>query len=173
MVEAGKIKWALFDLAVYHCVYFKHPKMFSKVSVFETGKMISIGTKTLEQADHDLKHVAKILIKAKHIHPIKIETVLRNIVATVELENKLDLENIARKLSPTIYEPEQFPGVIWRPKDLNASILVFASGKLVVAGLKSMSDYRRLPNYLTEKLSPFLGQAKSLSHQTQKREKQP
>lgn len=77
---------------------------------------------------------------------------LQNIVARVDLGKAIDLEKIARTTSSTIYEPEQFPAVIWRPKAFGSAILIFSTGKLVVAGLKTFSECRSLPKFIEDNL---------------------
>ena len=37
----------LYDRATYNCAYFKDEKTRAKVSIFTTGKMISVGTKRM------------------------------------------------------------------------------------------------------------------------------
>ena len=63
-------------------------------------------------------------------------------------EEKLALEQAARKLPRSMYEPEQFPGVIHRMVDPKTVILLFASGKLVCTGGKTEKDVYRAVNYL-------------------------
>ena len=49
-----------------------------------------------------------------------------------------------------MYEPEQFPGLIHRMLDPKTVILLFASGKLVYAGLRKESEvYRAVQNLHT------------------------
>lgn len=84
--------------------------------------MISVGTKKYEQANHDLNYVETMIVQAGQIQQIKLETQLQNMIATVTLKKSLKLEDIARNLSRTIYEPEQLPGITWHPRDFNATI---------------------------------------------------
>jgi TATA-box binding protein (TBP) (component of TFIID and TFIIIB) len=59
-------------------------------------------------------------------------------VATGDIGKSIDIEKLNTKLSSVLYEPEQFPGAIYYAEELEgASVLVFASGKVVFAGLKS------------------------------------
>jgi len=116
--------------------YFKSRKMEGKVSIFSSGKMISAGTKSVNKAIQELKLVAKTLNVR-----LKTKPKIQNIVATANLGFDVDLYKIASlKKMKTIYEPDQFPGAIIRvsldEKDVVASILLFASGKLVCLGLK-------------------------------------
>jgi transcription initiation factor TFIID TATA-box-binding protein len=62
---------------------------------------------------------------------------IRNIVVTASLGSSLNLDGLALA-SNVIYEPEQFPAVILSLKEpYKASILIFASGKVVITGLKN------------------------------------
>jgi transcription initiation factor TFIID TATA-box-binding protein len=63
--------------------------------------------------------------------------VIQNIVASANLHGKVDLEAAADILDNVMYEPEQFPGLIYRMGSPKVVILVFASGKLVCTGAKS------------------------------------
>ena len=120
--------------------YFKSKDMEGKVSIFSSGKMISIGTKSVEKAIQELRLVAKTLNTG-----LKTEPKIQNIVATANLGSEVDLYKIVSlKKMKVIYEPDQFPAAIIRLLlDQNATvatILLFASGKLVCLGLKNLKD---------------------------------
>ena len=80
---------------------------------------------------------------------------IQNIVASVSLGGKIHLELAARVLPRSMYEPEQFPGLIHRMSDPKTVILLFASGKLVCTGAKKEAEVYRavhnLHNLLEEK----------------------
>ncbi|GAA5823110.1 hypothetical protein JCM11251_007490 [Rhodosporidiobolus azoricus] len=67
---------------------------------------------------------------------------LQNIVATVNLECKLDLKTIALHARNAEYNPKRFAAVIMRIREPKTTALVFASGKVVVTGAKSEDDSR-------------------------------
>ncbi|GAA5952125.1 hypothetical protein JCM3765_005203 [Sporobolomyces pararoseus] len=67
---------------------------------------------------------------------------LQNIVATVNLECKLDLKTIALHARNAEYSPKRFAAVIMRIREPKTTALVFASGKVVVTGAKSEDDSR-------------------------------
>jgi len=139
-VDLTKLVYAdgfLYDTAIYRCAYLKDKRTRAKVSIFSTGKMICIGEKKYEDAKHDLNYAMKRLVQLKLISPTKITPKLQNIVATSEIGQPIDIERLAAKLPNIIYEPEQFPGAIYYAKELEgASILIFANGKVVIAGLR-------------------------------------
>ena len=58
-------------------------------------------------------------------------------VSTANLGGKVDLETAAVDMDNLMYEPEQFPGLIYRMKEPKVVLLIFASGKMVITGAKS------------------------------------
>ncbi len=71
---------------------------------------------------------------------IKIE----NIVASASLGVKIPLEKMIKFLDGTEYEPEQFPGLVYRLKDPKAATLIFSSGKIVCTGARSIEDVKKV-----------------------------
>ena len=129
-----------YDPRIYQgkVAYFKNHETKGKVSVFNSGKLISIGTKSEKEAVHDLKYVTKLLIKANLIKSTFTSYKVRNVVALADLGRRVDLEHLVGRLKGVIYEPEQFPGVIIKLSNFERmTVLLFASGKIVIAGLKT------------------------------------
>lgn len=138
LVRLANQKQFLYDRAIYHCAYLKDKKTSAKVAIFSSGKMICIGARRLEDAKRSLAYAQKRLVDLGIIRPIKIVVRIQNIVATGDIGAPIDVERLATKLPNVIYEPEQFPGAIFHAKELQgASVLIFASGKVVFAGLKN------------------------------------
>jgi len=123
--------------------YFKSDKMQGKVSLFSSGKMISVGTRSQENVKQELVSVANQL-ETKAIAKLKSPPKIRNIVATADLGFKPDLEKIAiSRKAKAIYEPEQFPGAIIRltlSEKATATFLLFPSRKIVCVGLTDPKD---------------------------------
>ena len=69
-------------------------------------------------------------------------------VADVNLGGKINIEQTARTLPRSMYEPEHFPGLIHRVIEPKAVILVFASGKLVCTGCKEEENVYHAVNEL-------------------------
>ncbi|MDA4124068.1 MAG: TATA-box-binding protein [Thaumarchaeota archaeon] len=123
----------------------KDPK--TATLVFSSGKMVCTGAKSEELSRRAVQEVVRRLKKGGI--PIKNEAKveIQNIVASVDLGGKIDLEEAAKKLPKSMYEPEQFPGLIHRMADPKTVILIFASGKLVCTGAKREGDvYRAVTN---------------------------
>jgi len=124
----------------------KNPK--TATLIFRTGKMVCTGSKSEELAKKAVKTVVQKLRKGG----IKIKkdavVTVQNIVSSINLRGKINLEKAARTLPRSMYEPEQFPGLIHRMVDPKTVILVFASGKLVCTGAKTAKDVYRAVNNL-------------------------
>ncbi len=124
----------------------KSPK--TATLLFSTGKMVCTGAKSEDLARKAVKTVVQKLRKGK----IKIKkdatVTIQNIVASINLGGRVHLEQAARTLPRSMYEPEQFPGLIHRVLDPKTVILIFSSGKLVCTGGKTEKDVYRSVNQL-------------------------
>ena len=148
----SRVGLAIHDEAVYggRVAYFKTEEMKGKISIFASGKMISVGTKNKEDALGDLEKVRDALVNAKIIHPISIETKIQNTVATLNLRKKLELEDLS-VMQGMVFEPEQFPGgVLKLDKPHKSTVLVFSSGRLIITGLKNEHQIEQTARYLKE-----------------------
>ncbi|KAL4065294.1 TBP-domain-containing protein [Scleroderma yunnanense] len=86
---------------------------------------------------------APLTLEQQHITAVEgIVPTLQNIVATVNLDCKLDLKTIALHARNAEYNPKRFAAVIMRIRDPKTTALIFASGKMVVTGAKSEDDSR-------------------------------
>lgn len=119
----------------------KNPK--TATLLFSSGKMVCTGAKSQELAEAAVAKVVDMLRKGK----IKIKNdavvTIQNIVSSINLGGRVNLEQAARTLPRSMYEPEQFPGLIHRMLDPKTVILIFASGKLVCVGAKLEKDIHR------------------------------
>lgn len=108
--------------------------------IFRTGNLVCTGAKSEKHAVLGINNVVEQLrskkIKIKNEPDISIQ----NVVTAVNLGGKILIENAARILPRSMYEPDQFPGLIHRQLDPKSVLLLFASGKLICTGGKSSSD---------------------------------
>jgi len=112
----------------------KKPK--TATLIFSSGKMVCTGSKSESQAR---KAVLKVVDELKRDGIVILgrpEITIQNIVASCGLGGHIDLEKAVYGLKRTMYEPEQFPGLIYRMEEPKVVILIFASGKLVCTGAK-------------------------------------
>ena len=124
----------------------KSPK--TATLIFTSGKMVCTGAKSEQMSRNAVKTVVTKLrqggIKVKKDAVVTIQ----NIVASINLGGRIHLEQAARTLPRSMYEPEQFPGLIHRMLDPKTVILLFSSGKLVCTGAKKEDDVYRSVNNL-------------------------
>ena len=116
----------------------KRPK--TATLIFNSGKMVCTGAKSEKKARRAVMNVIKELKKGGIIIISKPELKIQNIVASARLGGKIDLEKAVSTLGKTMYEPEQFPGLIYRMDEPKVVILIFASGNLVCTGAKKEQD---------------------------------
>ena len=144
-----EVEWNpdLFPGAVFRL---KNPK--TATLLFSTGKMVCTGAKSEQMSRNAVKTVVTKLRKGG----IKVKkdavVTIQNIVASINLGGKIHLEQAARTLPRSMYEPEQFPGLIHRMIDPKTVILLFSSGKLVCTGAKKEEDVYRSVNNLHSSL---------------------
>jgi transcription initiation factor TFIID TATA-box-binding protein len=116
----------------------KRPK--TAILIFTTGKMVCTGAKSSKEAKRAIKKVVRELKKSGIIIIGKPKIEIVNIVASGNLGGLIDLERSAYSLGKTMYEPEQFPGLIYRVNDPKVVFLIFASGKIVCTGARKEED---------------------------------
>jgi len=128
----------------------KRPK--TAILVFRTGKMVCTGGKSEKEARKALRKTIRKMKKMGMVIHSKLHIKIVNIVASVILGGKVDLEGFYEAAGWKIggkmmYEPEQFPGIIYRMNKPKAVILIFSSGKLVCTGTtKEKEVYQAVEN---------------------------
>ena len=124
--------------------------------LFGTGKMVCVGAKSENEAKKAAKKVIKQLRKGGILMTGKPDIVVQNIVANADLGGRIDLvgfyESGRHAGGRVMYEPEQFPAVIYRMSEPKAVILIFASGKLVCTGIKKEREVNIAVNKVLRKL---------------------
>jgi len=120
--------------------------------VFNSGKMVVTGAKSTQMLIKGFKHIMRIFVRHGIIIVGKPKIQIQNIVASANLGVEIDLERAAYLLSNTMYEPEQFPGLIHRMKEPKVVLLIFSSGKMVITGAKSEEDVQKAVYSIYERL---------------------
>ena len=77
---------------------------------------------------------------------------IENVVASTGIGQELDLQSVAMDLEGADYDPEQFPGLVYRTRDPKSAALIFRSGKIVCTGAKSTDDVHESLNIVFDKL---------------------
>ena len=102
--------------------------------------MVCTGAKSENESKKAVLKVVRELKESGIIIPGKPEIKIVNMVATANLSGRIELEEATYNLGKTMYEPEQFPGLIYRMDDPKVVILIFASGKIVCTGATKEED---------------------------------
>jgi len=131
----------------------KRPK--TATLIFSSGKMVCTGAKSEKLARSAVNKVVRELKKNGIIVLGKPKITIQNMVASANLHRKIDLETAADLLDNVMYEPEQFPGLIYRMKDPKTVLLAFTSGKIVCTGGKSKEIVHQSVHKLNELLDDY------------------
>lgn len=81
-----------------------------------------------------------------------IEAKVENIVSGITLDQEIDLKKLASTASGLEYNPEKFPGVVYRITDPKLAMLIFSSGKVICTGARSRDDIDKAVQKLIQKL---------------------
>lgn len=147
-----KFPHAEYSPRVFPGLVFRLKKPKTATLIFETGKMVCTGAKSEKEAIQAVNKVVKEL-KAHGMSVLnKPAITIQNIVASGELNGEIDLENVVYKLKKVMYEPEQFPGAVFRMDEPKVVFLLFSAGKLVCVGAKKEPDVYTAVNKLQELL---------------------
>lgn len=111
--------------------------------IFSQGKIVCTGTKSLEDLETAMKKIVSRIRKAGFPMPTKYHTKVENIVASTKVDGDISLEEIAATLENSEYEPEQFPGLVYRISDPRVTFLLFTSGRIICAGAQNEEDIHR------------------------------
>jgi len=128
----------------------KKPK--TATLIFRSGKMVCTGAKSERQSKKAVMKVLEELKKSGIVNNGRPEIQIQNIVASAGLGGTIDLEKTTYSLEKTMYEPEQFPGLIYRMNDPKVVILLFTSGNLVITGAKKEEEVYRAVTVLKKTL---------------------
>ncbi len=122
--------------------------------IFRSGKVVCTGSKTEEGVRKVMDMLAADLRRIGIDVPEHPEFRVQNIVASANTGKELNLGAIVvgLELEGMEYEPEVFPGLVYRIEDPKSAILIFSSGRLVITGGKTVEDCRRAVNVLMDKL---------------------
>ena len=118
--------------------------------IFKSGKMVVTGAKSVNQLVFAVKKILKTLINRGIPVYGKPQIQIQNIVASANLGTLIDLEKAAFALPGSMYEPEQFPGLIYRMEKPVVVLLIFSSGKMVITGAKREEEVIKAVNTIYE-----------------------
>ena len=120
--------------------------------IFSSGKVVCTGARSMEKVKESIAKIIKSLEKIDVHIKIKPKIHIQNIVASGSVGMDLNLNVLAMKLENTEYEPEQFPGLVYKLPQAKATFLLFSNGKVVCTGTKSEAEVHAALDKLIENL---------------------
>ena len=133
---------AEYDPDKYPGMYLRLEEEAPLITLYRTGKYIVTGADS-EDAAHAIRERFLDLVADKGMIPEPGDEwfQIQNLVCTAELGESLNLNALAigLGLESTEYEPEQFPGLIYRPSEGDSVVLLFASGRVVITGSPNLN----------------------------------
>lgn len=120
--------------------------------IFKSGKMVVTGAKSTQQLIEAVKKIVRNLKKHGIMIVGRPKVQIQNIVASANLHICVDLERAALTLENSMYEPEQFPGLIHKMDEPKVVLLIFSSGKMVITGAKREEEVYEAVKRIYEKL---------------------
>jgi transcription initiation factor TFIID TATA-box-binding protein len=130
------------------------------VLLFRSGKAVATGAKSMNDVNiafdrlyNDLDKNGFALWESTHR-----EVILQNVVITHDVGRELHLTNLSLMLpmACTEYEPEQFPGLIFRLSEPKAVCLIFSSGRCVITGCTTLEMAKEAADNLTATINELL-----------------
>jgi len=120
--------------------------------LFSTGKVICTGAASEGEALSAVDALVATLRGLGIPCPASVKAEIANIVASANVGFKVDLEGAVKGLRRAIYEPQEFPGVIYRMGDPKIAMLIFSTGRIVCTGAKREEDMYRALEAIAEQL---------------------
>ena len=128
----------------------KNPK--AAALIFSSGKVVCTGAKSPKEAKVAISNVVKKLRKVGFKIPSNYKVTPENIVASAMLDLKLNLNEIAFTLENTEYEPNSFPGLVYRMVNPKVTFLIFGSSRIICTGAKTIKDVEKAVDKLFKNL---------------------
>jgi transcription initiation factor TFIID TATA-box-binding protein len=131
-----------YDPEIFQGIVFSPNGAAATMLIFRSGKVVGTGAASVSDAHESLHLVFDRLRDLGIDVDDSPDITVTNIVATADLGEELNLAGLAigLGLETTEYEPEQFPGLIYRPDDSGVVILTFGTGKLVINGARKLAE---------------------------------
>ncbi|ADP76983.1 TATA binding protein of transcription factor TFIID [Methanothermus fervidus DSM 2088] len=143
-IDLSKISKALksvnFNRKQFPGLVYKLDKPKTAALIFGSGKLVCTGAKSVEDSIKAIKTTVNKIREVDPDIPEDYEIKIQNIVASANLSKPLNLDEIAMTLENTEYEPEQFPGLVYRLDKPKVVLLLFGSGKVVCTGARDPKD---------------------------------
>ncbi|VVB51833.1 TATA-box-binding protein 2 [uncultured archaeon] len=118
----------------------KDPQM--AMLIFSSGKVICTGARSNKDIKIAVVHLLKKLKEGGVTVKAKPTVAIQNIVASSSMGFKVNLDVLAVESENTEYEPEQFPGLVYRLAEPKTVMLIFRSGNMIITGAKTFKQVK-------------------------------
>jgi transcription initiation factor TFIID TATA-box-binding protein len=139
----SKVKGVEYNPENFPGVVFRIHEPKVAMLIFSSGKVICTGARSPRDIEAAVKQLLKKLqeggVKVKKEPVVEVQ----NIVASSSVGVEVNLDQLAIECFNTEYEPEQFPGLVYRLDDPKTVMLIFRSGKMIITGAKNTRDIHR------------------------------
>ncbi len=128
----------------------KEPK--TSALIFSSGKIVCTGAKSMAKVKEAVRKIIQNIEKIKIKITVDPQIKVQNMVASGSIGMDLNLNMLAMELENTEYEPEQFPGLVYKLPGTRATFLLFSNGKIVCTGTRSETKLRESVDLLVTTL---------------------
>jgi transcription initiation factor TFIID TATA-box-binding protein len=133
---AGDLEPAQYDPDRFPGLVYRMQEPKAAALIFRSGKMVVTGAGSRTAVGTAVERIFDAFRDLDIPVPADADFTVQNIVTSGDLGHQLNLNAIAigLGLAETEYEPEQFPGLVYRPPEGETVTLLFSSGKIVITG---------------------------------------
>ena len=155
-------------------VVYRIPDPKTAALIFSSGKIVCTGARSPEFAKSAVEKVVDDMRQLNIDLPTEYNTGVENIVASTQIEakDKLNLEHIAYNLENAEYEPEQFPGLVYRITEPRVAFLLFGTGKIICTGARAIDEIHQALAKFKENLEAMGIPVKAIKPTAKKAKKQ-
>jgi transcription initiation factor TFIID TATA-box-binding protein len=150
-IISGALEGAHYDKERFPGIIYRIRKPKIAMLLFRSGKVVCTGARSSEDVRTAVAQLVKQLGAIGVPITQKPEVIVQNIVASADLGGVLNLNTLAVSLGldRVEYEPEQFPGLVYRMDQPRAVMLIFGSGKIICTGARKTDDIELAVERLT------------------------
>jgi transcription initiation factor TFIID TATA-box-binding protein len=153
---ASELDSVRYDPSIFPGAAYKMDSLGVTFLIFNSGKLVCTGAKSVETIKTATMELKRKLEKMGIKFEGKPEITIKNVVAAGDIGlGQVELDEVALTLPNVEYEPEIFPGVVYRIRNSRMTVLIFNSGKVVVSGAKNEGDIRKAVEELKRDLQKY------------------
>ncbi|MBS3816881.1 MAG: TATA-box-binding protein [Candidatus Thermoplasmatota archaeon] len=133
---------------------FKLEEPKTSLLLFSSGKVVCTGAVAVEEPQKSVEKVKKLLNENGVETADEVKAEIQNMVASYDLGAEFNLNSLAITLGleRIEYEPEQFPGLVYRFKDSPVVLLLFSSGEMVCTGSRNEEQLKESVEKIEDEL---------------------